>query len=55
MVALLRKELGGDLSIVPEILRHWKSTGEKLNQVQIKDAVKELLDSAEKIIRIIGR
>ena len=48
VIGLLRKELGGDLSIVPEIIRHWKRTGERLNQIQVKDAIKEFLDSAEK-------
>jgi len=48
IVGLLRKELGGDLSILPEILRHWKRTGEKLNQIEVKEAVKEFTDLAEK-------
>jgi integrase len=48
IVGLLRKELGGDLSILPEILRHWKRTGEKLNQIEVKDAIQEFTDSAEK-------
>lgn len=46
-INVARNELG-DLSILPEIIRHWKRTGEKLNQIEIKDAVKEFLDSAEK-------
>jgi site-specific recombinase XerD len=29
-------------------LRHWKRTGEKLNQTDVKDAVKDFLDAAEK-------
>jgi site-specific recombinase XerD len=46
-INVARNELG-DLSILPEVIRHWKRTGEKLNQIEIKDAVKEFLDSAEK-------
>jgi integrase len=48
IVGMLRKELGGDLSLVPEILRHWKRTGEKLNQTSVEAAVKEFLDSADR-------
>lgn len=47
IVALLRKELG-DLSLVPEVLRHWKLTGEKLNRISIDDAVDEFMSIAEK-------
>jgi hypothetical protein len=41
VIVALRKELGGNLDLVPEILRHWKRTGEKLNQTDVKDAVKD--------------
>jgi len=48
IVALLRKELGGDLSIVPEMLRHWKRTGEKLNRISVNNALAEFLGIAER-------
>jgi integrase len=48
-VAILRRELGSDYqTLLPDILRHWKLTGEKLNQIEVKDAVKEFLNSAAK-------
>ena len=46
LVALLRKDLGGDLSIVPEVLRLWKFTGLRLNRISVADAVREFLESA---------
>jgi hypothetical protein len=37
-----------DLSILPEVIRHWKRTGEKLNQIEVNEAVKEFTDLAQK-------
>jgi integrase len=38
----------GNLALLPEVIRHWKRTGERLNQIQVTDAVTEFLKSAEK-------
>lgn len=38
----------GNLSLLPEVIRHWKRTGEKLDQIQVQDAVKEFVGIAEK-------
>ncbi len=46
-INVAKNELG-DLSVLPEIIRHWKRTGEKLNQIEVKEAVKEFTTLAEK-------
>ena len=46
-IGFLRESIG-DLERLPSIVEHWKRTGERLNQIDVKDAVKEFLDSAEK-------
>lgn len=38
----------GDLSLLPEVIRHWKRTGERLNQIGAPEAVAEFLESAER-------
>jgi hypothetical protein len=38
----------GDLSLLPEVIRHWKRTGERLNQIGTPKAVAEFLESAER-------
>jgi hypothetical protein len=37
VIVTLRKELGGNLDLVPEILRHWKRTaGESITKTRVK-------------------
>jgi integrase len=38
----------GDLSLLPEVIRHWQRTGERLNQIGAPEAVAEFLESAER-------
>jgi integrase len=38
----------GDLSLLPEVIRHWKRTGERLNQIGAPEAIAEFLESAER-------
>jgi site-specific recombinase XerD len=48
MLITLRRELGDDFSLVPEILRHWHRTGEHLSKIELGEAVDEFLAYAEK-------
>jgi integrase len=48
MLITLRRELGDDFSLVPEILRDWHRTGEHLSKIELGEAVDEFLAYAEK-------
>jgi hypothetical protein len=34
--------------LLPEVIRHWKRTGERLDKIQVADAVTEFLKTAER-------
>jgi len=46
-INVARNELG-DLSILPEIIRHWKRTGEKLQPIKTSDAVTEFTEAVKR-------
>jgi integrase len=45
-IRFAQNELGGNLGLLPEVIRHWKRTGEVLSRIATDDAVKEFLNSA---------
>jgi hypothetical protein len=41
-IAFVQKELG-NLTLLPEVIRHWKLTGTKLDRIDVDSAVQEFI------------